>query len=68
MNLCLIQECSLRDRLIQEFGSDGWSLGMLPSMARLPKKKNSDNGSSRIWTGDICLASLMHLAIYVIEI
>ena len=44
----LVSEMALRDRLIQEFGSDGWSLGMRPSVARLPKKKNSDNGSSRI--------------------
>ena len=44
----LVSEIALRDRLIQEFGSDGFALGMHPAVARWTKKKNSDNGSSRI--------------------
>ena len=44
----LVSEIALRDRLIQEFGSDGFALGMRPTVARWTKKKNSDNGSSRI--------------------
>ena len=44
----LVSEMALRDRLIQEFGSDGFALGMRPAVARWTKKKNSDNGSSRI--------------------
>ena len=44
----LVSEIALRDRLIQEFGSDGFALGMRPAVARWTKKKNSDNGSSRI--------------------
>ena len=44
----LVSEITLRDRLIQEFGSDGFALGMRPAVARWTKKKNSDNGSSRI--------------------
>ncbi len=44
----LVSEITLRDRLIQEFGSDGWPLGMRPSVARWKPNKISDNGSSRI--------------------
>ena len=44
----LVSEMALRDRLIQEFGSDGFALGMRPTVAQWTKKKNSDNGSSRI--------------------
>ena len=44
----LVSEITLRDRLIQEFGSDGFALGMRPSVARRKPNKISDNGSSRI--------------------
>lgn len=44
----LVSEITLRDRLIQEFGSDGFALGIRQTVARRKPKRNSDNGSSRI--------------------